>query len=112
MHHSRHFTLGLFLLLIGLVTLGMTLGWIPPFPGALLSQGWPPVLILIGLWLVVRGWPRSSLDGHMGMLLGMTLIAVGIAKWGTHNHLWPEKAFWPFIFIGLGVGFLLRSVRS
>jgi len=111
LRHSRHFTLGVVFLLIGLAMLGVTMGWIPPFPAALFAQGWPLALIVVGLWLVARGWSRPAANGHTGLLLGMVLVAVGTAKWGSYNHLWPEKVFWPFVFIGLGLGFLLREIH-
>ena len=93
------------LLLVGLGLLFM-FGNLGVLAGSVFAY-WPVLVLIAGLWLLVRGLRRGD-----GALLGGTLLLGLGTFWLLLNlHVIGDNLFLPILLIALGLGLLLRSFR-
>src|SRR5690349_10313751 len=93
------------LLLVGLGLLFL-LGNLRLLAGSVFAY-WPVLVLIAGLWLLVRGLRRRG----GGLLGGTLLLGLGTFWLLSNLRLIGNNLFLPILLIALGLGLLLRSLR-
>lgn len=98
---------GIILLITGLIVLLGNFGYLDWIH---LDRWWPVILIVIGLWMVVRRSPSSPLEASLPAPTappGTATQSAPAAQYPTEAREFPTGGV---ILIGLGVAFLLNDV--
>lgn len=94
--------IGIVLVAVGATQLLLATGLV----GVRLADLWPVGVIVLGLWLVVSGFQRSS---RAGVTVGIVGLGVAIYQLGWQHFAWPAGLYLPVILIALGLGVLVTS---
>jgi predicted membrane protein len=93
---------GLLIIVIGAIFLLGNLGKVDV--GDLISDYWPLILIVIGLWHLVAHSFRQVGTGLILIVIGSVFMLI---KWGVLGVSFWE-IFWPVLIIGVGLWILLK----
>ncbi len=93
---------GLLIIVIGAIFLLGNLGKVDV--GDLISDYWPLILIVIGLWHLVAHSFRQVGTGFILIVIGSVFMLI---KWGVLGVSFWE-IFWPVLIIGVGLWILLK----
>ena len=116
MSHRRDLVWPLILVIVGVLLLLRTLGYVPPS----LDQWWPVILIVIGLWVLLSrpgempsGQPLTSVGRTLPRHVrrptsGLILIGLGLALLAG-NYL-GGRTTGALILIALGLAFLAGRI--